>query len=130
MAHCAWMASCASGTLPQSMPTATTADERVQQPCPTSGITSEPPSAASAQYNKNDDPYCVAYKELHHKLLFLIEDYPGVWASYDSGERQELLRPTLRFQGCACPHMDCRRAVRGQERSTIPLRPMMQIGHV
>eukprot|EP00959_Pyramimonas_sp_CCMP1952_P452989 9467496-Pyramimonas_sp.AAC.1 len=77
MAHCAWMASCASGTLPQSMPVATTAGERFQQQRPTPGITSEPPSATSAHPNNNDDPYCVAYEELYHKLLSLIEDYPG-----------------------------------------------------
>eukprot|EP00959_Pyramimonas_sp_CCMP1952_P324817 6798963-Pyramimonas_sp.AAC.1 len=86
---CAWMASRASGTLPQSMPVATIAGERLPQQCPTLGITSEPPSATSAQQNKNDDPYCVAYEELDHRLLFLIEDYPGVWASYDSVERKE-----------------------------------------
>eukprot|EP00959_Pyramimonas_sp_CCMP1952_P373509 7822540-Pyramimonas_sp.AAC.1 len=31
MAHCAWMASCASGNLPLSMPVATPADEQAQQ---------------------------------------------------------------------------------------------------
>eukprot|EP00959_Pyramimonas_sp_CCMP1952_P260426 5445493-Pyramimonas_sp.AAC.1 len=61
--HCAWMASRASGTLPQSMLVATPAGERVPQQYPTPGITSEPPSATSAQQNRNDDPYCVAYEE-------------------------------------------------------------------
>eukprot|EP00959_Pyramimonas_sp_CCMP1952_P050115 1047365-Pyramimonas_sp.AAC.1 len=36
-----------------------------------------------------------AYEELYHKLLSLIEDYPGVWSSYDSVERKELLQPKL-----------------------------------
>eukprot|EP00959_Pyramimonas_sp_CCMP1952_P391148 8197227-Pyramimonas_sp.AAC.1 len=95
MVHCAWMASRASGALPQSMPVATPAGERVPHQCPTPGLTSEPPSATTAPRHNNDDRYRPAYEELHYKLLSLIEDYPGAWASHDSVERKELLRETL-----------------------------------
>eukprot|EP00959_Pyramimonas_sp_CCMP1952_P210452 4404206-Pyramimonas_sp.AAC.1 len=68
MAHCAWMASCASGTLPQLMPLATS-----DPYMPIPWITNEPPPATPAQSNQDDDP----------------------WASYNSGEKQELLHPTI-----------------------------------
>eukprot|EP00959_Pyramimonas_sp_CCMP1952_P370192 7752860-Pyramimonas_sp.AAC.1 len=84
------MASCASGTLPQSMPLATS-----DPYMPIPGITNEPPPATPAQSNQDDDPYCGACEELYHKLILLLEDYPGVWASYNSGEKQEPLHPTI-----------------------------------
>eukprot|EP00959_Pyramimonas_sp_CCMP1952_P470844 9497363-Pyramimonas_sp.AAC.1 len=51
-------------------------------------------SETAPQHN-NIDPYRPAYEELCYKLLSLIDDYPGVWASYDSVESMELLRETL-----------------------------------
>eukprot|EP00959_Pyramimonas_sp_CCMP1952_P007007 146336-Pyramimonas_sp.AAC.1 len=64
MVHCAWMASCASGNLPQSMPVATPAGERVQHQCPVPGTTGEPPSASTAPQRKYHDPCRPAYEEL------------------------------------------------------------------
>eukprot|EP00959_Pyramimonas_sp_CCMP1952_P363019 7601680-Pyramimonas_sp.AAC.1 len=58
MPHCAWMASCASCTLPQSMPLATSDPYK-----PIPGITNEPPPATPAQSNQDADPYCGAYEE-------------------------------------------------------------------
>eukprot|EP00959_Pyramimonas_sp_CCMP1952_P212801 4452995-Pyramimonas_sp.AAC.1 len=61
---------------------------------PIPGLGDEPPAADPAQTNQDDDPYYEAYKELYYKLILLLEDYPGVWRSYNSGEKQELLHPT------------------------------------
>eukprot|EP00959_Pyramimonas_sp_CCMP1952_P220854 4617774-Pyramimonas_sp.AAC.1 len=71
MAHCAWMASCASGTLPRSMPLATS-----DPYMPIPGLTNEPPAPDPAQPCQDDDPYCGAYEELYNQLLLMIEDYP------------------------------------------------------
>eukprot|EP00959_Pyramimonas_sp_CCMP1952_P280440 5861915-Pyramimonas_sp.AAC.1 len=63
MAHCAWMASCASGNLPLSTQVATPADERAQQHRPIPGTPGEPPSASPAPQHQDDDPYRPAYEE-------------------------------------------------------------------
>eukprot|EP00959_Pyramimonas_sp_CCMP1952_P193796 4052371-Pyramimonas_sp.AAC.1 len=53
MAHCAWMASCASGTLPKSVSLATS------DPCvPIPGLAKEPPAL-----DPRDDPFGHAYDE-------------------------------------------------------------------
>eukprot|EP00959_Pyramimonas_sp_CCMP1952_P049199 1027809-Pyramimonas_sp.AAC.1 len=64
LAHCAWTASCASGTLPKSMPLA------ISDPyMPIPGLANEPPAPDPAQPSKIDDPYCGAYEELFNQLL-------------------------------------------------------------
>eukprot|EP00959_Pyramimonas_sp_CCMP1952_P024632 516953-Pyramimonas_sp.AAC.1 len=77
MAHCAWMASCASGTLPKAMPLATS------DPCiPIPGLAKEPPAPDPTKSIHAGDPYGEAYEELFNQLLLLINDYPGAWASW------------------------------------------------
>eukprot|EP00959_Pyramimonas_sp_CCMP1952_P410830 8609788-Pyramimonas_sp.AAC.1 len=72
MAHSAWMTSCASGTLPKSMPLATS------DPCmPIPGLAQEPPAPDPAKAIPVSDPYGDAYEELFNHLLLLINDYPG-----------------------------------------------------
>eukprot|EP00959_Pyramimonas_sp_CCMP1952_P404789 8483455-Pyramimonas_sp.AAC.1 len=52
MAHCAWMASCATGTLPKSMPLATS-----DPYMPTPGLANEPPAPDPTKSSEVDDPY-------------------------------------------------------------------------
>eukprot|EP00959_Pyramimonas_sp_CCMP1952_P101614 2125926-Pyramimonas_sp.AAC.1 len=79
MAHCAWMASCASGTLPKSIPLASS------DPCiPLPGLAKEPPALDPRDPTKampHDDPFGHAYDDLFNYLMLLINDYPGAWAS-------------------------------------------------
>eukprot|EP00959_Pyramimonas_sp_CCMP1952_P085001 1777349-Pyramimonas_sp.AAC.1 len=84
------MASCASGTLPKSMPLATS-----DPYMPIPGLANEPPAPDPAQPSKIDDPYSGAYEELFNQRLILINDCPGAWASYESDEKKELLHPTI-----------------------------------
>eukprot|EP00959_Pyramimonas_sp_CCMP1952_P412776 8649605-Pyramimonas_sp.AAC.1 len=75
MAHCAWMASCADGTLPDSMPAATS-DPGILIP----GIATQPPAFDPREPNKaipQNNPFGHAYDELFNYLLLLINDYPG-----------------------------------------------------
>eukprot|EP00959_Pyramimonas_sp_CCMP1952_P441408 9240783-Pyramimonas_sp.AAC.1 len=91
MAHCAWMASCASGALPKSIPLASS------HPCiPIPGLAKEPPALDPRDPTKaipHDDPFGHAYDDLFNYLLLLINDCPGAWASWDSPEKQEFVHP-------------------------------------
>eukprot|EP00959_Pyramimonas_sp_CCMP1952_P419597 8788684-Pyramimonas_sp.AAC.1 len=90
MAHCAWMASFASGTLPKPMPLAT------GDPCvPIPGLANEPPAPDPTTSSQVGDPYGEAYEGLFNQLLLLINDYPGAWASWESDEKKELFQPTI-----------------------------------
>eukprot|EP00959_Pyramimonas_sp_CCMP1952_P323659 6773744-Pyramimonas_sp.AAC.1 len=87
------MASCADGTLPESMPAAA-GDPGIPIP----GIPAQTPALDPREPNKaipQNDPFSPAYDELFNYLLLLINDYPGAWASWDSVEKQELLRPKI-----------------------------------
>eukprot|EP00959_Pyramimonas_sp_CCMP1952_P015581 329867-Pyramimonas_sp.AAC.1 len=76
------MASCADGTLPESVP-ATAGDPGIPIP----GIPTQPPALDPRGPNEaipQNDPCGPACDELFNYLLLLINDYPGAWASWDS----------------------------------------------
>eukprot|EP00959_Pyramimonas_sp_CCMP1952_P314166 6576632-Pyramimonas_sp.AAC.1 len=87
------MASCADGTLPESMPATTSGPD-----IPIPGIPTQPPALDPRGPNQaipQDDPFGHAHDEFFNYLLLLINDYPGAWASWDSVEKQELLHPKI-----------------------------------